>query len=368
MAKYKKIDTIVDTYVDDYDITYLHSSIMSKLIGEKSSVGIQKQELRQLEAAMEKRLSFNTKKEIQGKMDILRGNIEDIVSHHKINTYESGAIPLTEQYKSIKSTLPINTRELHKVIDKFIQFAGKFISLNITKIYKYEENVCNECGCCLDNVKLNKENTIRCPICKTDHQVILNKKIAYDSAVQNCNADNDMENFMKTLLRYEGLQQSPPAIIYTKLDTYFQERGFPPASEIKLLPYNMDGRKGNTNREMLCNALSHIGYSDYYEDCNLIGHIYWDWKLPNLSNIKPLIIEHYKITQKCFYKIPLEVRNRISSLGTQYRLWRHLQLLNYECYMEDFKIAENSESLQNHHRLWKLICNLVQRDDIYYID
>jgi hypothetical protein len=240
--------------------------------------------------------------------------------------------------------------------------------LNITKNCEYEENVCNDCGHNLDNVKLNKENTIRCPVCKTDHQLILNKKIAYDNVVQNYNSDNDMENFMKTLLRYEGLQQSPPNIIYTKLDTYFSERGMTPAAEIRLLPHNSDGKKGTTNREMLCNALSHIGYSDYYEDCNLIGHIYWDWKLPNLNNIKPLILEHYKITQKCFYKIPLEIRDRISSLGTQYRLWRHLQLVAYECYMDDFKIAENSESLQNHHRLWKLMCDASQRDDIYYID
>lgn len=367
MTKYKKNVAIVDTYIDDYDITYLHTIIMSKLITEKNTIKNLHNELKQLQNASIKRLSFNTKKEINEKIILLKNIILDIESNNRLNTYETTALKFIEEYKELK-TIMVPSFKLHQVINQYLTFAGKYIELNIIKIYKYEENVCNDCGSSLDNIKLNKENTIRCNICKTDHQLILNKKISYDNNIQTYTTDNDMENFIKTLSRYEGLQQSPPNIIYNKLDIYFKERGFMNANDIKQLPYNTDGKKGNTNREMLCNALSNIGYSDYYEDFNLIGHIYWGWKLPNLINIKPIILEHYKITQKCFFKIPLEIRNRISSLGTQYRLWRHLQLLGYECYMEDFKIAENNDSLQNHHRLWKLMCELANSDDIYYID
>jgi hypothetical protein len=215
---------------------------------------------------------------------------------------------------------------------------------------------------------MNQEGTLRCPECQTDHQVILNKSSSYDSKLNFFNVDNDMENFTKALLRYEGLQDRPNPIIYDKLDTYFKQRNLPLSKDVKKLPLNERGKKDHTNREMLCKALAHIKHTEYYEDCNLIGHIYWGWKLPNLTHVKQTIFRHYSITQKCFYKIPLEVRDRISSLGTQYRLYKHLQLIGYECYPEDFKIAEDNKSLENHNRLWKLMCELANDPEIYYID
>ena len=66
-------------------------------------------------------------------------------------------------------------------------------------------------------------------------------------------------------------------------------------------------------------------------------------------------------------KISIEQRYRISSLGTQYRLWRHLQLIGYPCEFGDFKIAENVDSIQTHHRLWKLMCDGANDPEIYYI-
>ena len=117
---------------------------------------------------------------------------------------------------------------------------------------------------------------------------------------------------------------------------------------------------------MLWTAISEIGHSAYYEDANLIGHLYWGWTLPNVMHHKETIISHYNKTQKVFYQIPPEERCRNSSLGTQYRLWRHLQLVGHECYMDEFKIAGNSESIRNHNRLWKLMCEGCNDPTINY--
>lgn len=355
---------IVDNYVDDYDINYVNDIILNKLTAEKTTIPKLTQNLQKLQNESKKRLTYNVKKEILEEITKLEEKITLIKSEQKLIDYQHLSQPLLTKYNLLKT----NQQSTEKTVDEYLSIASKYININITKNYKHKENVCNDCGYSLKDIKPNRENTIRCPECKTDHQIIMNKKPSYDSTTQTNSEGNDMNNFIKTLTRYEGLQAPLPPILYEKLDTYFKERGMPTSAEIKALPHNEQGKKGNTNRETLCTALSNIGHSEYYEDYNLIGHVYWDWKLPNLTSIRPTIIEHYKITQKCYYKIPLEIRDRISSLGTQYRLWRHLQLLNHECYMEDFRIAENSNSLQNQHRLWKMMCEQANREDIYYID
>ena len=84
-------------------------------------------------------------------------------------------------------------------------------------------------------------------------------------------------------------------------------------------------------------------------------------------HLKEKLIDKYNKTQKVFYQIPQCEKERNSSLGTQYRLWRHLQLESYQCYMDEFKIAENTDSLRIHNRLWKLMCDCCTDPDIYFI-
>ncbi len=273
-------------------------------------------------------------------------------------------MPYITQYPLLKKSEDTNARL--KLVNQYLKIAKKYIEIHVNRIVNHKIQ-CLNCQSSLDEFN-HKEGYIRCTTCHNEYQSINTTKYTDNYNMQYINIENEDENFTKALMRYQGLQNNPPKILYSKLDNYFKERGFPNAEAIRLLPFDDRGKKGNTNKKMLCSALASIGYASYYEDVNLIGHIYWDWKLPDLTHLKCLILKHYAQTQKSFYKIPSEVRQRISSLGTQYRLWRHLQLVGHVCYMEDFKIAENNDSLQNHHRLWKMMCQLCDDEDIYYID
>lgn len=119
---------------------------------------------------------------------------------------------------------------------------------------------------------------------------------------------------------------------------------------------------------LIISALSHINRTEFYEDYNLIGHIIWNWILPDISKYREKIIDHYNKTQKVFCRIPPEERGRNSSLGTQYRLWRHLQLIGFPCKMEQFKIAEDPDSLMIHNQLWRKMCEGCHDPEIYYIE
>ena len=63
----------------------------------------------------------------------------------------------------------------------------------------------------------------------------------------------------------------------------------------------------------------------------------------------------------------LQNKERDSSLGVQFRLYKHLQLCGYPVYPEEFKLAENTDSIHNHNKLWKLMVEGANDPEIYYI-
>ena len=174
---------------------------------------------------------------------------------------------------------------------------------------------------------------------------------------------------MRAFIRYQGLQTDGPdkETIEAELDDYFYSLGLPIGEEVRKFPLRENGYRGDTDHKMLWTALSSIGRSECYEHANLIGKMYWNWPLPEVSEHRQTIISHYNETQSVFHQIPPEDRARISSLGTQYRLWRHLQLVNHPCLSSQFKIAENSDSIGIHNRLWEKMCEGCQNPDIRYI-
>src|SRR5581483_7244727 len=101
-------------------------------------------------------------------------------------------------------------------------------------------------------------------------------------------------------------------------------------------PHIARGRKANTNLVMMWKALHDINYSQLYEDAMLICHLYWGWILPDLSHIEEVILSDYDKTQKVYKSLD---KLRSSSLGTQFRLFKHIQLRTNDCDIEDFKIV-----------------------------
>lgn len=360
-----KISPIIGTYIDDYDINHIHDYIIKRLKAEKDLLTSLSNQLSKLKEFEQRPLTLNTKRDIQQQIYTLSHQIDEVKDTSKLKTYLQQTENLLLSYNKLKDSIYTNKRLA--IIDSYLTIAKKYTPIKLIRQTDHQ-SCCINCKKPLPIDSAPMEHLVKCEYCSNEHQMInINYHQKYIK-VQNINTDNDLENFIKALMRYQGLQNKPPESIYSKLDQYFAERGLPLSQDIRSLPYNERGKKGDTNKEMLCQALAHIGCASYYEDVNLIGHIYWDWKLPNLSTLQDKIIRIYQLTQKAFYKIPPEQRFRISSLGTQFRLLKILELCGHICYYEDFKIAENNDSLQNHKRLWKMMCEIADDPEIYYID
>jgi hypothetical protein len=267
---------------------------------------------------------------------------------------------LLEKYKTESKELLDNYKESDKKLDKVIDFldiAEKYINIEVIK--KIEDNIkCNGCSLDLKEVGENFDGIYICPQCNCINNYIKPIKHVKDSEHYLMNTgDDDINNFIKVLSKFEGKNVSLiPDILYKKLDEYFINRDMEKGDFYKKKDNNNEGKKKGTSKKKMWAALEELGYNQYYDEINYITHVYWGWKLPDLTLFRDQIIKDYQITQQVWQRIKKDYK-RSASLGTSFRLLSHLKAVNYPyCKREDFKIQDMVESLQLHNDAWRRMC------------
>lgn len=381
---------ITGTYNEDYNILYLDEIIRRKLDNEKHTcLPRLKQEYLTLYNSILQPQTYGLRQYTLTKIQDLMQQITSIEDGTRMKEYISKVSTILEKYRNCTGNVRVvnfgskpksynelddDARNKIALIDEFIDIAGNYIDIDVIRVNTETSDICIACGKSIAKIAPDDNGIIRCADedCQTEHNIYITAKLAKDNTRISSTTvvgDESFENFDKAFLEYQGLQQDPPPhSICEELDAYFISKGRPSGAKISAMPLNSRGRRYDTTPKMLWDALSSIGRSEYYKDTNYIGKIYWGWVLPNVMHLRESIKYKYIKTQKGFYAIPPEERDRNSSLGTQYRLWRHLQLENHECYPYEFKIAENPESIRIHNKLWRIMCESADDDDIYYID
>lgn len=273
--------------------------------------------------------------------------------------------------KEIKKTnhqMDPDQEERIMIIERYLEIARKYTTINITK------NIFNHCSVCHEDISLstvNADGLLVCNICGTE-SVYLCKTISDDNDNNSTNRDRqtsdyeDKENFHKALVRYQGKQSNKlPSDLFEQLDEYFSSRGFPTGEEIKQEPLSNDSGtsikiRGRSNKNLLLKALKVIGMPELYGDINLICKLYWKWELPDLVNLEETLLNDYDLTQEIFER---NKGDRKSCLNNQYRLWRHLSQRGHMCRSRDFKMVKTPEIIRYHEQMWALFCReLIWKD------
>jgi len=256
----------------------------------------------------------------------------------------SGSIQETEEQKKIR----------HATITQYLEIARRYIQIDVIREIPITNN-CPNCGIDLTNLIIDEESGIQtCPNCGNEKYTLFRTPIFTEGQKQNNrNGYDDRDNFYKALMRYQGKQPNRIRDDLTSiLDNYFRLFGLPTSEEVKKMPLTEKGTRGDTSRELIYRALSETGNATYYEDVNLICHLYWGWTLPDVSHLEDQIMDDYDKTQKVYESLP---KNRKSNLNTQYRLFKHLQLRGHTCYIDDFKMVKTREILEYHDATWELM-------------
>ena len=377
-------DTVVGTYIDDYNIIELDLHIKRKLeqdrLNKPNQIKKDLEELIRLRSTPQSSIVRNNQLK---KERALRDELQALSLNASLINYVNETRDLLVEYRTLRSDVKIidlnnkdptyvledeNMCARLQVIDEYLEIAGKYMTLSIKRRDLKVMTACTGCNTSMNGVMANEDGIKFCPGCSAEHPDLLFSKSNKDGrGVSTTGKDNNdsIENFMRAFDRYQGLQPDrPPVSLGTELDGYFSKRSRPIGSEVKQMPLNERGLRGDTDHRMLREALSGIGKSEYYEDVNLIGHEYFGWTLPNVLHLKDTIRSNYLKKQKVYRNIPN--RDRESSLGTQFRLWQELLDCGHVCYRDEFKIPDDPASLRNHYRLWNIMVSRAEDTDVIF--
>lgn len=370
-------DLVKGSYATDLNINKIHDAICTRYDFFHRSIGIIDEKIIHLIKELDtEKISHNEYKSLETQINNLKkamydykhnityikymNDVENILQeYNKVASNKSKGVVVFYKIKDVEEPETIVKRL--KIIQEYLNIAKNHIRLEI--IQKIQIKIlCPGCGIDLNNIFLDEDSGMCiCPQCGYERETISYNSTYKD--VQRINLGNknnydDCENFRKALQRFQGKQSHrPPKKLYEQLDEYFKKMGKYSSKEIQSLPINEEGQKKGTSREMMFEALSETNNSAYYDDINLILHIYWGWNLPNICHLEEKIMDDYISTQKVYNSIQNKDRN--ASLNIQFRLFVHLKAADYPCNKNDFKIQTSRDSLIFHNEMWKVMCEAV---------
>lgn len=367
-------DLVKGSYTTDLNIIKIHEAILQRFNFFYDSIPrVEDKIIRLKRKANPEKKTINEIKEIEAEIKELEITLDDYINYKSYNTYINSTKTLLEEYLKVasnksKGLVILNKgrekesieliRKRLKIIHEYLEIAKKYIQIEITHNFTVQA-VCPGCDTDLSSMFTDEESGLSvCPKCCYERESISHQTTYRD--IQRTNTTNknnydDCENFRKALYRFQGKQiHHPPNKLYEQLNDYFISIGKPIGSDIKKLPTMPNGKKPGTYRQMMYEALNETNNSAFYDDINLIMHIYWGWELPDISHLEDRIIEDYIATQKVYNEIPDKERD--ASLNIQFRLFVHLKAVGYPCTKDDFKIQINRDSLIFHTEMWKIMC------------
>ena len=374
----KPPERIVASYTDDFNILQVDESILKKFSYDRKKVVhdlenrllIEKRKLNSLQTVVERKSTLLAIERLTTSIDRINKNRDE-------DEYRERTADLLEMYRSLgvkpkvisfrqKDEQSILDREAqnddefrHRVISNYLEIARKYIKLDIMREIPYN-HYCPGCGCDMREIVIDEETGIQQCSCGLTKYNILRNVINPDTArvPTSKTGYDDRENFIKSLQRDQGQQPNKiPEILFDVLDGYFESFNLPSAEEIINQPLTPKGTRGSSTKQLMIKVLQETGNSGYYEDINLICHLYWNWTLPDYSEIIDIVIEDYDKLQPIFVALPKE---RKSNLNIEFRRFKHLQLRGYPCDIDDFKMIKTREILEEHDRIWRMMIERAQ--------
>jgi rubrerythrin len=361
-------DRFAGTYIDDYNILEVHDILIKRFITQKVP---RIEELERQKVIEHQKMSqpqtYIARRESQANVERIQRELDQLTSDADRTRYEEESKDLIEEYRKLgpipkvitfsqekqkKIEDPEIQEKRHQIITRYLDIARRYMPIDVIRDMP-KSTGCLGCGYDLKEVIIDDNGTQYCPECGVEKRLLVRNVVSKDIAKvgSSRNGYEDRENFYKALMRYQGKQPNKiPSNLFAVLDAHFISYNLPVSEEVKKLPLTKRGTRGKTSHEMMFKALLDTGNSSYYEDVNLICHLYWNWVLPDVSHLEEQIMEDYDSTQQVYDRIP---KARKSCLNTQFRLFKHLEVRGSPVTMDQFKIVKTREILEYHDRIWR---------------
>lgn len=369
----------------DYDITYIDGIIRHKFHLEKCyRLPELEKKSRELQFLLEQPMTITDRENALLNRRELTEEIEIIKSKTREKQYLVATTSYLRSYKDdfqhVRSSVYAGCIEeeveevderLIDIIHTYLRIASNYININVIHVRPPSIARCHNCLIPLSERQCNSLLRIICRECGAEQVSVSLLKSSKDKGSHSSRhkEDDTIDNFLKTWTQKQGKEIIDiPDNLYRKLDQYYSSRGMPTGAEVKLLPLNVNKKRGNTNHDMLHDALKIIKEPDYYKNMDYIGREYFGWENYDYEHLRPIVIKDYLETQAVYLSLDISFRERKSSQGTQFRLRKHLQMRGFVMPQSEFKIAKNPQSKRNHERIWKIMVEQSGNPEHRYIE
>lgn len=368
-------DRVCGSYSNDFNINLVHKAILTIFAHRRSKLDNIQNDLLYYQQKLEGLITPNERKICESDIHQINEEIEDIQGEVTEKYYLDRVIPLLERYSQISTDESRGIISMWKltehveesedtiqerltIIRQFLSIAREFIAIEVIETRNTKAR-CAGCGGSSENFLIDEElGCSTCP-CGNQQDTLSFAPIRndYGSNIMGKGSYEDRENFEKGLLCYQGKQkQVPPDKLYDQLEKYFNNAlTLPKQADVLKLKTDGLGRKPGTSLQMMIEALVATDNTCYYNDLNLIMHVFWGWDLPVISaELYKQLIDDYDATQLVYYSIP--DKNREASLNVQWRILAHLLARGYPARKDGFKLQTTRDSLEFHQNVWKIMC------------
>jgi len=378
------MDKLEGNYTVDYNILSADRIVKEKLLREcyniqklENEYENQKRRCQQPQTVIERKLTLN-------KLHLLEQEINSLKKQENYSKYIEETEELLKEYSKYQLSYDAIINENHPsrydentpirfaLIERYLRIAKKYIKVEVTRIPEENQNICQRCSYDLTDVYISEIGEQICPSCLVTYHISCRYRIKSEMTLgAGVAKEGDcVENIKKAITCFQAKEKIDiPPEVYRTLDSYFDKKKLPTGEKIKKMACDNMGRRGNTNFKMMLNILSATGNGSYHTHARLICKEYWGWEIIDLEPYKADIIKKDIMLRDVYNTIPINIRKRKSALGRQYRLFKYLQMLKLGFTKEDFKIAEDIKSLEEHHFLWKMCCEIINDNIIFpYIE
>lgn len=379
-----RLDKISIKYKNDLNLIELSNRIIHFLEDEKTSIVPQlDKEIATLEVKISKPQFANARRLDLKALENHKKKKEEILSGVKKDKFIQMTIGLLKKYSELgvleaKAVFGIDetttTEDPEKaklrdiLISQFLNIARSFVPLEVEKKYtpKY---ICIGCQYNLEeSIGPEDSSEVTCPNCGMLAQIF--KQYTSGVGVNSENSDyEDRENFIKAKERYQGRQNVIfPDKFYSDLDAFFISRGLPTGEEVRKMEKNRGrrGPPGLVGKKILRKALAAKAYNHHYDDINLIAHEYWDFDLPDISQLDDILESDYDKTEKVFKQI--KGPERKATINTQWRLQAHLLARGYKVEDDDFKTIETPSIVEQYRKWWRVMLEKCGDPSLKYVE
>lgn len=320
------------------------------LLSKYSSGNLSQNEKRNVNKEHRRLLEISKKWKSNDDIDKYMSCVKNILSDYK--TFSSGEVIDLDK----TSNKDDNLFDRLRCIEEFVSVVKNFIKVDITRTF-VDQTSCVVCGKAFREGRITED--CNCYICECGYSFFLtSKEVSYHDPYQlNFSVPSDNNLIVDAINKFCGRRSGMdvPKILYEHLDNYMIKHNLEKGSYYKSLPVENHlnkekiGNKHGTSVKMLINILKETNNSFCYEDVNFIGHKYFGWILPDLS-------EHIKIIVSVgdLAKIISE-RTSSKTIPPTMLLFFILQFLKIPSCVDDFKLMDTSDSYENYKEIWRNI-------------